>query len=50
MPARATRPLRLSPRAVRDIAAIEAYYAQFGLATADRVIAAIHGAAQRIQR
>lgn len=41
VPASAARRLSLSPRAIRDIVAIEAYYAKFGLATADRVIASI---------
>jgi len=50
VPASATRPLSLSPRAIRDIAAIEAHYAQFSLATADRVLAAIKAAADAVCR
>lgn len=50
MPISATRPLSLSPRAIQDIAAIEAHYAQFSLATADRVLAAIKAAAEIVQR
>ena len=49
MPASAARPLSLSPRAIRDIAAIEAYYAQFGLVTADRVLATIKAAAESVR-
>ena len=50
MPASASRPLSLSPRAVRDIAAIEEHYAQFSLATADRVLGAIKAAANAVCR
>ena len=50
MPASAIRPLSLSPRAIQDIAAIEAHYAQFSLATADRVLAAIKTAAESVRR
>ncbi|MBI2290283.1 MAG: type II toxin-antitoxin system RelE/ParE family toxin [Betaproteobacteria bacterium] len=49
MPASVARPLSLSPRAIQDIAAIEAYYAQFGLVTADRVIATIKSAAESLR-
>jgi plasmid stabilization system protein ParE len=44
VPASTARRLSLSPRAIRDIAAIEAHYSQFGLATADRVVASIRAA------
>ena len=50
MPASLIRPLSLSPRAIRDIAAIEAHYAQFSVATADRVLAAIKAAAEAVCR
>ncbi|MGH8633290.1 MAG: type II toxin-antitoxin system RelE/ParE family toxin [Burkholderiales bacterium] len=50
MPESATKRLRLSPRAIRDIAAIEAHFAQFSLATADRVLAAIKAAAEAVCR
>lgn len=50
MPASPIRPLSLSPRAIRDIAAIEAHYAQFSVATADRVLAAIKAAAEAVCR
>ena len=49
MPASAARRLSLSPRALRDIAAIEAYYAQFGLVAADRVLATIKAAADGVR-
>ena len=49
MPASAARPLSLSPRAIRDIAAIDAYYTQFGLATANRVVATIKAAAESVR-
>ena len=47
MPASAAGRLSLSPRAIRDIVAIEAHYAQFSLVTADRVIADIKASADR---
>jgi toxin ParE1/3/4 len=50
VPASASRPLSLSPRAIRDIAAIEAHYAQFSLATADRVLAAVKAAVDAVCR
>lgn len=48
VPAKA-RPFSLSPRAIRDSAAIDAYYAQFGLVTADRVVATIKAAAESVR-
>jgi toxin ParE1/3/4 len=48
VPASAARRLSLSPRAIRDIVAIEAHYAQFGLVTADRVVATIKAAVDAV--
>jgi plasmid stabilization system protein ParE len=49
VPASATRRLSLSPRAIRDIVAIEAHYAQFSLVTADRVLADIKASADSVR-
>jgi toxin ParE1/3/4 len=48
--ASASRRLSLSPRAIRDIVAIDAHYAQFSLATADRVLATVKAAANAVCR
>ena len=52
MAANANRPLslRLAPRAIRDIVAIEAHYAQFSLATAERVLTVIKTGAEVVCR
>lgn len=47
--ANASRPLDWSARALRDLLLIDAYYAQFGLATAARVVTAILDAAVALE-
>jgi toxin ParE1/3/4 len=48
--ANASRPLNWSARSRRDLLLIDAFYAQFGLPTAIRVIAAILNAAMTLEQ